>query len=62
LLTATRVNHWKFCGRRILSPAQIKDPACPIIMVTLLHGAEIAADIEGKLGLPNPVVLLDSKD
>ena len=55
------VNHGKFLlGRPILAPAQIRHLSQPIVVTSILHGAEIARVIRGQQNLANTIRLLDN--
>ncbi|MDP1890943.1 MAG: methyltransferase domain-containing protein [Gemmatimonadaceae bacterium] len=48
-------------GAPVIPPGQLRDrPDLPVVIGSLLHAAEIAAAITA-LGLPNPVIRLDSR-
>jgi hypothetical protein len=53
------INHGKvLCGSPILSPEKIRNMSQPIIITTILHQQAITSTIRDKMGLSNPIVLL----
>jgi 2-polyprenyl-3-methyl-5-hydroxy-6-metoxy-1,4-benzoquinol methylase len=53
------INHGKvLCGSPILPPEKIRGMPQPIIITSMLHQAAIATTIRDKMGLTNPIVML----
>lgn len=46
------------CGAPILAPEKVRGMTQPIIVTSILHQKAIASTIRDKMGLSNPIVLL----